>query len=231
MLPVHVSNHFMSVKATFGWFFLFGENMAITNQEKMVTIELYGHLGKLFGKTHKRLVRTNGEAIHALCKTINNFERFLNSSKLRGLTFAIFRGNKNIGLDDMGYPISDEVIKIVPHIIGSKKAGALQTILGAVLVVVGVVIGYFTGWTGVGWAIGSKMAMMGGAMMLGGVVQMLSPQPAGLASKQDADNRASYAFGGVTNTAAQGYPVPILYGKRRIGGAIISAGIYVEDQQ
>jgi len=131
----------------------------------------------------------------------------------------------------MGYPVTNEVIKIVPYIIGSKKAGALQTILGAVLVVVGVVIGYFAGWTGVGWAIGSKMAMMGGAMMLGGVVQMLSPQPGGLASKQDADNRASYAFGGVTNTAAQGYPVPIGYGKRRIGGAIISAGIYVEDQQ
>ncbi|MDC9762160.1 tail assembly protein, partial [Morganella morganii] len=26
-------------------------------------------------------------------------------------------------------------------------------------------------------------------------------------------------------------PVPIGYGKRRIGGAVISAGIYVEDQQ
>ncbi|HAU4370944.1 TPA: tail assembly protein [Citrobacter amalonaticus] len=197
----------------------------------MVTIELYGQLGKLFGKSHKRVVRTNAEAIHALCKTIDNFERFLNSSKIRGLTFAVFRGQENIGLDDMGYPVTGETIKIVPLLIGSKKAGALQTILGAVLVVVGVVIGYFTGWTGVGWAIGSKIAMMGGAMMLGGVVQMLSPQPAGLASKQDAANQASYAFGGVTNTAAQGYPVPILYGKRRIGGAIISAGIYVEDQQ
>lgn len=71
----------------------------------------------------------------------------------------------------------------------------------------------------------------GAAMMIGGVVQMLSPQPSGLASKQSADNRASYAFGGVTNTAAQGNPVPMGYGKRRIGGAIISAGIYVEDQQ
>lgn len=201
------------------------------HDEKMVTIELYGQLGKLFGKSHKRVVRTNAEAIHALCKTIDNFERFLNSSKIRGLTFAVFRGQENIGLDDMGYPVTGETIKIVPLLIGSKKAGALQTILGAVLVVVGVVIGYFTGWTGVGWAIGSKIAMMGGAMMLGGVVQMLSPQPAGLASKQGAANQASYAFGGVTNTAAQGYPVPILYGKRRIGGAIISAGIYVEDQQ
>ena len=78
---------------------------------------------------------------------------------------------------------------------------------------------------------GVNVMMAGGAMIAGGVVQMLSPQPTGLASKQSADNRASYAFGGVTNTAAQGYPVPLLYGRRRIGGAIISAGIYVEDQQ
>lgn len=212
------------------WFFS-GGNMTAIIEERMATIELYGALAKAFGKTHYRYVRTKAEAIHALCKTIDNFERFLNNSKLRGLTYAVFVGEKNIGVDDLGYPVTNEVIKIVPVVMGSKKAGVLQTVLGAVLVVVGLAIGYFTGWTGVGWAIGSKIALMGGAMMLGGVVQMLSPQASGLASKQDADNQASYAFGGVTNTAAQGYPVPVGYGKRRIGGAIISAGIYVEDQQ
>ncbi len=67
-------------------------------------------------------------------------------------------------------------------------------------------------------------------MTMGGVAQMLSPQPGGLSSKQDPDNKASNAFGGVTNTTAQGNPVPLCYGKRRIGGAIISAGIYVEDK-
>lgn len=113
---------------------------------------------------------------------------------------------------------------------GSKRAGVLQTILGAVLVVVGV-LGSTIGqaWGGGVW--GPAAWKIGAAMMVGGVVQMLSPQPAGLASKQDAANQASYAFGGVTNTVAQGYPVPLLYGKRLIGGAIISAGIYVEDQQ
>ena len=75
------------------------------------------------------------------------------------------------------------------------------------------------------------MATAGISLVAGGVVQMLSPQPSGLASKQSADNQASYAFGGITNTAAQGYPVPLLYGRRRIGGAIVSAGIFVEDQQ
>ncbi|MGV1347102.1 tail assembly protein, partial [Klebsiella pneumoniae] len=116
---------------------------------------------------------------------------------------------------------------IVPVIIGSKKAGILQTILGAVIVAASVVYGFFTE----DWANAAYGIQAGGAMMLGGVVQMLSPQPAGLARKESADNKASYAFGGVTNTASQGYPVPLLYGKRRIGGAIISAGIYVEDQQ
>jgi predicted phage tail protein len=73
-------------------------------------------------------------------------------------------------------------------------------------------------------------AAMGISMSLGGIVQLLSPQTTGLAKTQSADNKPSYAFS-VTNTTSQGYPVPLLYGKRRIGGAIISAGIYVEDQQ
>ncbi|MCU2348157.1 tail assembly protein [Enterobacter roggenkampii] len=191
-------------------------------QEVMTRIELSGILGKTYGKVHRRLVRTTAEAINALAKTINGFEKFLNTSKARGLTYAVYRDKKNIGVDDLGFPVSGEVIRIVPVVIGSKKAGLLQTILGAVLVVVGVVTSAYGGAPLIGAGIG---------MMAGGIVQMLSPQPTGLASKQSADNRASYAFGGVTNTAAQGYPVPLLYGRRRIGGAIISAGIYVEDQQ
>ncbi|QGU15758.1 tail assembly protein [Leclercia sp. 119287] len=199
-------------------------------QEVMTEIELGGVLGKTFGKKHKRLITTTAEAINALSRTLDGFEKYLNTSKSRGLTYAVFRGKKNIGQDDLGFPVTGEVIRIVPVVIGSKKAGLLQTVLGAVLVVVGA-LGATIGqaWGGAAW--GPAAMKIGAALALGGVVQMLSPQPTGLASKQDADNRASYAFGGVTNTAAQGYPVPLLYGLRRIGGAIISAGIYVEDQQ
>lgn len=194
-------------------------------QEVITRIELSGILGKTYGKVHHRLVRTTAEAINALAKTINGFEKFLNTSKARGLTYAVYRDKKNIGVDDLGFPVSGDVIRIVPVIIGSKKAGLIQTILGAVLVIASI-------WMpGLSIAASNIMFAAGASMTLGGVVQMLSPQATGLASKQSADNRASYAFGGVTNTAAQGYPVPLLYGRRRIGGAIISAGIYVEDQQ
>ncbi|HIB8925597.1 TPA: tail assembly protein, partial [Morganella morganii] len=199
--------------------------------EIMVKIELGGVLGKTFGKTHQRLIRTTSEAIRALCCTITGFEQFLNTSKSRGLTFAVFRGKKNIGEDDLGFPVTGDVIRIMPVVIGSKRGGLFQTIFGAVLVAAAV---FMSGGIGAAFAAGGMtgfMATTGAAMMLGGIIQMLSPQPNGIAMKDQGENKPSYAFGAPTNTVSQGYPVPIGYGKRRIGGAVISAGIYVEDQQ
>lgn len=168
------------------------------------------------------VVSTPQEAIKALSITIPGFERFLQTAKERGLTFSIFVGKTNIGKDELEFSGSDD-IRIAPMIIGSKKGGLFQTILGAVLVTVGA-LNWATPW-------GTSLVMAGASMMLGGVVQMLSPMQGGLARRESPDNKPSYAFGGPVNTIAQGNPVPILYGKRRIGGAIISAGIFAEDQQ
>lgn len=197
------------------------------NTEVMTTIKLSGSLAKTFGRAHQRLISTPREVFRALSVTVPGFEKYMNTSKARGLTYAVMVGKRNISESDLDYPNAGQEIRIVPVIIGSKRAGLLQTILGAVIIAASAVGSYFAPGNPFS-AFGYKV---GAAMMLGGVVQMLSPQPAGLASKQDADNQASYAFGGVTNTTAQGNPVPLGYGKRRIGGAIISAGIYVEDKQ
>ncbi|EMW1040524.1 tail assembly protein [Citrobacter freundii] len=197
------------------------------NTEVMTTIKLSGSLAKTFGREHQRLITTTQEAIRALCATIPGFEKYLNTSKSRGLTFSIFRAKQNIWEDDLAFPNCGREIHIVPVIRGSKRSGLLQTILGVALIAAAA----FPVLTpGLGIAASNIMFGIGASMALGGVAQMLSPQPGGLASKQDADNKASYAFGGVTNTTAQGNPVPLCYGKRRIGGAIISAGIYVEDK-
>ncbi|MDI7491406.1 tail assembly protein [Cronobacter dublinensis] len=194
--------------------------------QTLTKIELGGALARQFGKTHLRAVKTTAEAVRALCCTIPGFEKFLNTSRQRGLAYHVFRGKKNLGAVQLGFPVAGDVIRIVPVVIGSKRAGVGQMIFGAVLVAVGAVLSFTPLAAASPW-----FYKIGAAMALSGVAQMLSPQTPGLASKQDADNRASYAFGGVTNTASQGYPVPLLYGKRRIGGAIISAGIYAEDQQ
>jgi predicted phage tail protein len=97
--------------------------------EVMTRIELGGVLGKTFGKVHHRLIRTTAEAINSLTKTINGFEKFLITSKARGLTYAVFKDKKNIGKDDFGFPVTGEVIRIVPVVIGSKKAGYYRQFL------------------------------------------------------------------------------------------------------
>ncbi|MDU5685075.1 MAG: tail assembly protein [Kluyvera cryocrescens] len=192
--------------------------------EVMTNIKLSGSLAKTFGRVHQRLISTPREVFRALSVTVPGFEKYLNTSKARGLTYAVMVGKRNISENDLDFPNAGQEIRIVPVIIGSKRAGVLQTILGAVLVVASI-------WMpGVGIAASNMMFAAGAAMTMGGVAQMLSPQPGGISSKQDADNKASYAFGSVTNTVAQGNPVPLGYGKRRIGGAIISAGIFIEDK-
>lgn len=197
--------------------------------ERLTTIRLYGALGARFGRVHKFAVQTSMEAVKALCVNFDGFEDYLNNAKSNGMVFAVFRGKRNIGLDDFKSLGGCDDIRIAPVMEGAKKAGLFQTILGAVLVVVGAVVGVMTSWTGIGGVIGSGMVSAGIGMMAGGVYQMLSPQPKGLRSRDDPDNKPSYAFGGAVNTLAMGNPIALLYGEREIGGAIISAGIVAED--
>uniref|UniRef100_A0AB39AC27 Tail protein n=2 Tax=unclassified Caudoviricetes TaxID=2788787 RepID=A0AB39AC27_9CAUD len=189
------------------------------------TIRLYGRLGATFGRVHKLDVRTPAEAIRALCCTIVGFEIYLRNAKRNGITFACFKGEENIDGEKLTSGIGDRDFRIAPIISGAKKAGLFQTILGAVMVVVGVVLMY----TGVGTAFAPSVIMGGAAMMAGGVIQMLSPQPGGMSIAESADNKPNYAFGSPVNTTAQGKPMPILWGKREVGGAIISASIIANE--
>lgn len=206
--------------------------MTVFSQEVMTPIKLSGSLAAMFGRNHQRLVGSSGEVIKALCVTIPGFEQYLMTAKQRGLTFAVFKNKRNIGKDELELASGGQEIRIVPVIIGSKRGGLFQTILGIALI--GAAMFLPGGVAGLGvlgsTGIAGFSAMMGASMALGGVIQMLSPQQSGLAMRQSPDNKPSYAFGGPVNSTAQGNPVGVLYGKRRIGGAVISAGIYAEDQ-
>jgi predicted phage tail protein len=70
--------------------------------QRIRTIRLYGVLGATFGRVHKMAVETPREAIRALCIVIPGFERFLNSSRKRGLTYAVF-GKRNLVHDELGW--------------------------------------------------------------------------------------------------------------------------------
>lgn len=181
----------------------------------MKTILLYGHLAKQFGRVHRYDVRTPAEAIRALRVTLPGFANAIVKDRHYRVSVA---GKDSLSADRMGHPTSErDSIRIAPVITGAKEGGLLQTIIGAVLIVVDYF--FFDGTTG--------LANVGWAMVLGGVSQMLfaPPKPK---SVDRPDNTASYAFDGAVNTAAQGNPVPICYGRLLVGSQVVSAGLTAE---
>ncbi|MCF4997369.1 tail assembly protein [Pseudomonas syringae] len=193
--------------------------MMATANQTMTTILLSGPLIRLFGRVHRRELGTNsvGEACKALKCTLDGFEAAIKDFERQGMRFAIFRNRRNVSERDFSLGGSSE-IRIVPVLTGSKRAGLLQTVIGAVLVAAGT---YF----GQPWAV-----QLGVGLVAGGVVQLLSPQASGVKQSASPENSPSYAFGSAKNTTASGNPVPICIGERRWGGMIISASILAEDK-
>lgn len=189
----------------------------VTTTEKMQTVLLSGSLARLFGRRHKMVTSGGWRDIRGYFKQFPGFEKHMAESSRKGLRYAIFNGKENLAEEDLEKPTGRDVIRIVPVIAGSKRAGVLQTIVGAVLIA----LSPFTN--------GATLAP-GLALVAGGVVQMLSPQAKGLGTQDRPNNRPSYSFNGAVNTSVQGNPVPLLYGRMIVGSAVISAGIYSEDQ-
>ncbi|VFR54607.1 Phage tail assembly protein I [plant metagenome] len=202
--------------------------------EELQTVRLYGKLGAAFGRVHRLVVSSAQEAVAALSATVPGFEKALLESEGRGVRYAVFHGRRNLRDDEMAAPVRDGDIRIAPVLAGAKRSGLFQVVLGAALVV-GASLFAGPAASGLFGAIGATgaagmIAGMGVAMALTGVAQMLTPQLQGLSSLDNPENGASYNFNGPVNTTAQGNCVPVLYGEMIIGSAVVSAGIYSEDQ-
>jgi predicted phage tail protein len=189
------------------------------------TIRLYGRLGSKFGRVHRLAVESIAEAVRALCVMLPGFEQELRSSRERGVNYACFLGKTNIAADQLNLAGGIADIRIAPVHVGAKRAGGLQVIVGVVLIVVGAIFSAYGFPT-----VGAAMMKMGAVMILGGVIQMLSPQQLQHSAADGPNNGASYNFNGPVNTTAQGNPVPLLYGHMLVGSAVISAGILAENQ-
>ena len=188
-------------------------------------IRLYGILAKKFGKEFHLAVDNTREAMRALSVQVPGFEHFMLNAHEQGLEFAVFQDKQNISETELDMSTSAKVIKVVPRVRGA--GGAVQTILGAVLVVVGIVV---TGMSfGSAGAVGAALIGAGVGMMVGGVAQMLMPKVDTTQDQNEDGNKANKGFGGAVTTVAQGNPVPVLYGQREVGGFIASAGQYPED--
>lgn len=200
--------------------------------ESWIEIRPGGFLKK-YGN-HKFLAETPAQAIKAMLMQVPGFDKAFRAAGERGVMFSVRTEKRELKTPEelqMGTP---KIIRLIPKYAGGKNSG--WTFLAvAVILAATVFTGGAAGYGAAGWfAAGSTSAAVATSiaisLALGGITQLLSPQPDGLSTKAAVENRPSYAFGGPVNTTAQGQPVPLFYGKREVGGAVVSASIVSEDQ-
>ena len=136
-------------------------------------------------------------------------------------------------LEELHYPAGRGDIKIVPVITGESGRGLGQILLGAVFIGASIFMpgaapalgmtGFTAGSAGAS-ALSVALGNIGLALMIGGISQMLTPTPE--TPEEDPEN--SFAFNSPVNTSRAGLTIPLIYGERLVGSAVISAGIITE---
>ncbi|NYT68270.1 tail assembly protein [Pusillimonas noertemannii] len=191
-------------------------------------MKLGGALGRTFGKTHKFWVSSPAEAVRALCSQVEGFAAYMCSEE-RKTFYKVLVDDAQIDPEEQLHNFHNgREVRIMPFIQGAKSGGLFQVVLGAALIGLAFVPGIGTiAATGAFNALGTAAFGIGMSLSLGGIAQMLSPQPK--LSIQDAPQNEPNTSLGVVNTSAQGRPVPLCYGEVMAGSAVISAGVFAAD--
>lgn len=166
---------------------------AVIHKATMTTIQLTGSLAKKFFRTKDYLLGSEScnEAFSALRATIDGFTEEIKRLDRLGMRFAVYRNKRNVGEKDFQIG-GTRVIKIVPVVQGAKRGGILQTVLGAVIIAVGV------------YSQQPGIVAAGVGMAAGGVIQMLSPQASGLIARKDYEQRRERQAQGIKKAKADG---------------------------
>lgn len=184
----------------------------------MVNVRFYGSL-KQFGAEFRLDCKTPAEVVQALTSQIPKLRQFIQQGLFTVRVGREYLDNRYLEQGLNQHLKEDATVHFTPVLKGSKKAGLFQTIVGAVMVVVGT----FTSLAG-----GAALIAGGIGLMAGGVAQMLTKMPS-MKSGKEAEKKQSTSFSNLSNMAAQGRPVPLAYGRIRVGSLIISQGIETMD--
>ena len=213
----------------------------------MKVVKVYGALRKFLGGRcrFEFEVDTPAQAIKALCVNFPDLEQWLIKSDWG---YRVTVGRERIGPENaelVCLPWSErEVFSIAPVVAGAGQ-GIGQVFAGIGLIALSFLLpgaGLFgaaslfgataatAGTAGVLTTLGTLISGIGASLVLGGVAQMISPQPniSPLIRGKDAARLESFSFSGINNTSQQGLPVPIAYGRVFAGSAVLSAGLDVD---
>ena len=111
--------------------------------------------------------------------------------------------------------------------LGTAAAAASAEGLGIPASAAGLGLGFSVELPLIGAVTYGRIAGIGAMIALGGVSQLLSPTPhaAPSYSAERPEARPSFIYNGPTNTAEQGGPVPVVYGRMRVGSALVSSSV------
>lgn len=197
----------------------------------MVNVRFYGSL-KQFGSEFNLDCKTPAEVVHALTSQIPKLRQFIQQGLFTVRVGREYLDNRYLEQGLNQHLKDDATVHFTPVLKGSKRAGLFQTIVGAVMVVVGAV----TSWAG-----GSALVVAGIGLMAGGAAQMLTKMPTmrgvtqtgavkpeSTKSKQE-EKKQSTSFSNLSNMVAQGKSMPLAYGLIRTGTLVISQGVETMD--
>jgi predicted phage tail protein len=182
----------------------------------MLTVRFYGELRRRFGVEWQLHVNNPREALHALMTQLPGLRAYFRQNETK--SFLVRGPHQDYDESDLHYPQSTGVLKVVPLVRG---AGAFGKILAGIAIAA---IGFFLP------VASAAVISLGASLALSGLAELLAPRAQATATPERADNEPSLAFDGAVNTMGQGGPVPLGYGRMRVGSQIISVGFSTNNE-
>ncbi|HEH9732997.1 TPA: tail assembly protein [Pasteurella multocida] len=181
----------------------------------MVNVKFYGSL-RQFGTSFKIDAENTAEIIRALTSQIPKLREFIQKGYFTVRIAKEYIDNRYLE-KGLFYKLKEGMtVHFTPVLKGSKRGGVFSVILGAALMVASIFVP------------GAGLFGMGATLALGGVAQLLTPQPK-MPAINEKEKKQSTSFSNLSNMAAQGRMVPLAYGRIRCGSLVISQGVQTLD--
>lgn len=182
----------------------------------MTKINLYGELGKIYGREHNLSLNRLSEFGVAMETNFRGFKKFFTDSVKNKQNYCLFVDDKMI---ETGADLQT-ILNTTPN-----KITIIPIIAGATYFIP--MIATYLAEYGIAYAVTETVLQLVLYAVVSAVVTTLfAPKPKSNLQTSTANaGLNSYYFGGRTNKAQQGTPVPIVYGQLKVGSYVIQAGI------
>lgn len=182
----------------------------------MTNITLHGILAREFGNTFRMKIHKACNVVKAISVNRKGFNKRILDLSREGFNYTIIvDGSKITELQELSLQREPQEIHLVPCIIGSGPVTAAAILTGA-----SSVLGFGTVFT----ATMASSQILGAIMLTTvsmGLSMLLAPDAPKQASASSAALQSSFSFSNKVNAASQGSPVPVGYGRLKVGSQVI----------